>query len=483
LKSSQKSLDARPPGGPALSRSSPEAAEGRGLLRRLGLLDSSLLVVGAVLGSGIFMTTGLIAETLPSPGLILLVWLTGALITVCGALSFAELGAMFPGSGGQYIYLREAYGPGLAFFFGWGFFWVIECGGVAALAVGFADYLEALLPGFAPGASILKFQAAGISYVLTAGQLVGAAAIIAVSAVNFFGIRIGVFFQNIFAASRTLALAGVAVLGLLIGRKAGIASSSDFFGGLSLFDFKAFGLAVLTVLWAYDGWYALNCTAEEVRNPRKNIPLGLILGTLIVAAVYLVLNVVYLAALPMGRIKGTLRIGEAAVGQMFGTGAARLFAGLIALSIFGCLSASIVYGPRVFYAMAKDGLFFKSLASIHPRFRVPGRALAAQAAWSCILCLSGTFKTLIEYDVFALVLFFALTGLAVIVLRFRRPEAARPYRAWGYPVLPVVFILANLAVFLITLWMQPLQSLLGCLVLAAGIPAYFFWRNAQKHRS
>ena len=460
----------------AVSRSN-ETAEGRGLLRRLGLIDSSLLVVGGVLGSGIFMTTGLIAQSVPSPGLILLVWLAGGLITMSGALAFAELGAMFPGSGGQYVYLREAYGPGAAFFFGWGFFWVIECGGIAALAVGFADFLGSFWPGFEPAAAVLRLSPAGGPLVLTAGQTAGAVSIIVVTVINYFGNRSGVIFQNIFAVSRILALAGLAAAGLFFGRKAGLSTPAEFLGGLSAFDFSAFGAAVLTVLWAYDGWYALNCTAEEVRDPKRNIPLGLILGTLTVTSIYLVLNVVYLAALPMDRIKGTLRIGEAAVIQMFGSGVGRLFSALIALSIFGCLSATIIYGPRVFYAMAKDGLFFKRLADIHPRFRVPGRALIAQAAWSCVLCLSGTFKSLIEYDIFALVLFFAMTGFAVLLLRRSRPDAVRPYRAWGYPVLPVLFVLANLAVFFNTLWTQPRQSLIGCGILAAGIPAYYFWKK------
>lgn len=456
-----------------------EDPAGRGLLRRLSLLDSSLLVIGGVLGSGIFMTTGLIAQAVPAPGAILLVWLAGGLITLCGALTFAELGAMHPGSGGQYVYLREAYGPGAAFFFGWGFFWVIECGGVAALAVGFADYLGAVWPGFEPAAAVLDLHRAGIPAVVTAGQAVGAVSIILVTAVNYFGIRSGVVFQNVFAVARILAVAGIAILGFLFGSRAGLTAPSDILGGLSSFNLTAFGAAVLTVLWAYDGWYALNCTAEEVRNPKRNIPLGLILGTLAVTAIYLVLNLVYLAALPLDRIRGTLRVGEAAVLQLFGPGVGRLFGALIALSIFGCLSATIIYGPRVFYAMAKDGLFFKRLADIHPRYRVPGRALVAQAVWSCLLCLSGTFQSLIEYDIFALVLFFALTGFAVILLRRKRPDAERPYRAWGYPVLPVLFILANLAVFLNTIWTQPRQSLIGVGILAAGLPAYMFWKRRR----
>jgi APA family basic amino acid/polyamine antiporter len=426
------------------------------------------------------MTTGLIARSVPLPGPILLVWLAGGLITLCGALAFAELGAMYPGSGGQYIYLREAYGPGAAFFFGWGFFWVIECGGIAALAVGLADYLGAVWPGFDPAAAVLKLDAAGLPLALSAGQAAGVLSIIGITAVNYFGIRSGIVFQNIFVVARVVALAGLAAAGLLFGRKAGLSSPAEFIGGWTSFDLSAFGAAVLTVLWAYDGWYGLSCTAEEVRNPRRNIPLGLILGTLAVAAIYLALNVVYLAALPMDRIDGTLRIGEAAVAQMFGPGFGRLFSALVAFSIFGCLSATIIYGPRVYYAMAKDGLFFKRLAGIHPRYRVPGRSLTAQAVWACALCLTGTFKSLIEYVIFAVVFFFALTGLAVIVLRRKRPDLERPYRAWGYPALPVLFILANLAVFFNTLWTQPRQSLIGLAILAAGLPAYLFWKKAAQ---
>ena len=250
--------------------------------------------------------------------------------------------------------------------------------------------------------------------------------------------------------------------------------------GTGSLGLTGFGLALVAVLWAYDGWYSVSCAAEEVKNPKRNIPLSLILGTLTVTVIYILINVVYILALPMNKIAGVERIGETAAVRLFGPSAGGLMAGLIAVTIFGCLSATVIYGPRVFYAMAKDGLFFSSLKDIHPRYRVPGKAIIASAAWACVLCLSGKFQALIEYVVFALVLFFAGSGLAIIVLRRRRPDIERPYKAWGYPVLPWLFVAINLAVFANRIIAQPKESLGGALILLLGIPAYFYWRAKSR---
>ena len=449
----------------------------------MNLLDSTFLVIGAIIGSGIFMTTGFIAEYLPSPLMILIVWLLGGFFAMSGALAFAELGTMYPRAGGQYIYLREAYGPWAGFLFGWGFFWVIECGGVAALAVGFAEYFGYFVPALSTKTYLLKLHLLGFDYSLSAGQLIAAASILFLSAINYIGIKSGIVVQNIFTFLRIAAVAVFIVLGLTIGSKAGVVSFEGLMTGDMSFSIKLFGLALIAVLWTYDGWYSINCAAGEIKNPGKNIPRSLILGTVSVTLIYFLMNIVYVSALPIERMKGVARIGELASTQLFGSTATFFISATIMISIFGCLSASILYGPRVFLAMAQDRCFFKSMRYIHPRYRVPTKAIVWQGIWSSLLCLSGTYQDLFEYVVFALVIFWAATGLAVIILRSKQPETPRPYKAWGYPVLPILFVLINLGVFLNTIWAQPRKSLIGLIILVAGIPAFLYWQSKESGTS
>jgi APA family basic amino acid/polyamine antiporter len=453
------------------------------LLRKMNLLDSTFLVIGAIVGSGIFMTTGFIAEYLPSPLMILIVWLLGGFFALSGALAFAELGAMYPRAGGQYIYLREAYGPWAGFLYGWGFFWVIECGGVAALAVGFAEYFGYFVPALSTKTFLLKSNLLGFDYSLSAGQLIAVASILFLSAINYLGIKSGIVVQNIFTFLRIAAIAVLIVLGLAVGSKAGVVSFDGLLTGGISFDIKLFGLALIAVLWTFDGWYGINCAAGEIKNPEKNIPRGLILGTLSVTLIYFLVNIVYVSALPIERMKGVARIGELASAQLFGPTATLFISATIMISIFGCLSASILYGPRVFFAMAQDRCFFKSMRYVHPRYRVPTKAIVWQGIWSSLLCLSGSYQDLFEYVVFALVIFWAATGLAVIILRFKQPQISRPYRAWGYPILPILFVLINLGVFLNTIWAQPFQSLIGLIILIAGIPAFLYWQSKKRGAS
>jgi APA family basic amino acid/polyamine antiporter len=458
-----------------------------GLLRELNLLDTTFLVIGSVIGSGIFMTSGFIAEYLPSPGLILLVWLVGGVFTLCGALSFAELGAMFPKAGGQYIYIREAYGHWAGFFFGWGFFWFIMCGGIATLAVGFAEFLGYFVPAVSTQAIIFHLNIFGSAYSLSAGQLVAITSIVVLTGVNYFGIKSGSVVQNIFTFLRLGSVAAIVVFGLFLGKKAGLAHLDQLFAGsqgLSLSTFKFFGLALIAVLWTYDGWYSVNCTAEEIKKPERNIPIGLILGALSVTLVYVLMNVVYILALPVEKMKGVTRIGELASTQLFGPFVTSIFSAAVMVSIFGCLSATILYGPRVYLAMAEDRAFFRSMTYIHPRYHVPTKALLGQAIWSCLLCLTGTYQALYEYVVFALVIFFSATGFAVIVLRYKQRDRKRPYRTWGYPVVPLLFVMINLAIFFNTVAAQTVKSLIGLGILCLGIPAYLYWKNKySKNKS
>lgn len=454
-------------------------SEKPGLKQGMGLLDATSLVIGSVIGSGIFMTTGFIIGFVKSPGLVLVVWVLGGLITLTGALSFAELAGMFPRAGGQFIYLKEAYGDWAGFLFGWAFFWVIMCGGIAALAVGFSEYLGYYFPGISNQTVVFETEVAGLPYSLSAGQFVAVGSIVVLSVINYVGLKSGVFVQNIFNFLKIGSIALLVIGGWILGRKAGMGNwGGSFFSG-GAFEWKTLGLALFAVLWTYDGWYAVNCTASEVKKPEKTIPLSLFLGTGAIVLIYLLVNSVYLAALPVEAMSDVARVGELAATGLFGQRAAGWVAGAITVSIFGCLAATILYGPRVYYAMSEAGLFFRSMIFIHPRFRVPTKAILWQGIWASILCLSGTYQTLYEYVVFALVLFFAATGAAVFVLRTKRPSFPRPYKTWGYPVVPLVFVLINLIVFLNSIYSQPRESLIGLLIIIAGIPAFLYWKKVH----
>ncbi len=457
-----------------------EDANGPRFLRRMNLLDATSLVIGAVIGSGIFLTTGFILQELPSPGLMLLVWIAGGLIAVSGALSFGELGAMYPRAGGQYVYIREAYGAWAGFFYGWGFFWFIMCGGIAALAVAFAEFVGYFVPALSLQNGLFGFRVFGHAFALSAGQLVAAAAILLLTWVNSFGIQTGKRTQNLLTFFRIGAVLFLIVFGLLSERQEGVAGFGDLFpaGAGGLGDLlKHFGLALIAVFWTFDGWYSVSCTAEEIQKPERNIPLSLLLGTVSVTVVYVLVNVVYILALPVDRMKGVVRVGELVATQLFGPSITFWVSAAIMISIFGCLNATIIYGPRVYYAMAADGAFFRSMAYLHPKRRVPTVALWGQAAWSIILCLSGTYQGLYEYVIFAVLLFFAGTGYALIVLRRKRPDVPRPYKAWGYPFVTLAFVGICVVIFLNTVASQPGKTLIGFIILAAGVPAYLRWNR------
>ncbi len=352
------------------------------------------------------------------------------------------------------------------------------------MGVAFAEFVGYFIPPLSTQSYIFQLNVFGFSYSLSAGQLVAVGSILILSGVNYFGIKTGITVQNIFTFLRIGSVAAFVILGLTLGKKSGLTSFDQIFSVETDLSFgtliKLFGLALIAVLWTYDGWYSVNCTAEEIKKPERNIPLGLILGTLSITLIYLLMNLVYIMALPIDKMKGVTRIGELASSQLFGPTATHFFSAAIMISIFGCLSATILYGPRVYYAMAKDRSFFKSMAYLHPRYRVPSKALVGQAIWSSLLCLSGTYKDLFEYVVFALVIFFALTGFAVIILRFKQPERKRPYKTWGYPVIPLLFVLINLAVFFNTVIDQPLKSTIGLIMLGIGIPAFLYWKKKAR---
>ena len=454
------------------------------LVRRLGLFDSTMVMVGIVIGSGIFLTTGIMAKSIPSTGLILLAWLVGGLLTLAGALTYAELGASMPAAGGQYVYLREAYGPMAGFLFGWILFLVYMTGGIAALALAFAEYFGYFFSSLGTDQIILRMdvQIFGLSlpYSLSAGQLIGATVIILLSLFNFIGVGLGKFIQNLFTVVKIGTIAAIIVLGFTLGKGTAPTLSLNP-GGISFGALLAgFGVSLVAVAWAFDGWNNVNFVAGEIKNPQKNLPRALMIGTLGVTVLYVIINYIYMYALPMKEIIGVERIAEQAAGALFGTSTAALISAAVIISTFGAINGSILVGPRVYYAMAKDKLFFRKVAEVHPKFRTPGFSILIQAVWSSILVLLGSFEQIFTFAMFIAIAFWIAATASVFTLRRKRPDLPRPYKTWGYPVVPAVFILASTGILINTLLEKPVEALAGIILTALGIPVYFYWRRKSR---
>ncbi|MEO8603162.1 MAG: amino acid permease [bacterium] len=426
------------------------------LLRQLSALDTTMLVVSSVIGVGIFLTPGTIAELLPSPGLILAVWIVGGALSLAGALANAELGAMFPHAGGDYVYLREAYHPMAGFLAGWLSFFVIYAGTVATLAVGFAEGLAYFVP----------LDHAGK---VAAAVLITAAA----SLVNYTGVRTGATINNITAVIKIAALALVAVIGPLFGGGA-VANLTPLFRADGI-PWAAVGLAMSPVLFSYLGWNASVYVASEIRAPERNLPRSLFAGLAICTAIYLTINVAYLLALPIEQLRGA-RAGEAAAAVFFGHAGGAIAAALILLSIVSCLNATILVGPRIAYAMALDGLFFRGVDGVHARFRTPHVAIAVQAATAiALIVVLQSFPSVLDYTTFAIVVATIADTTALYALRRRQPDRPRPYRAWGYPLVPALYIVANAAIAVAMLYGRPLECAIALAVAASGLPFYAWW--------
>ena len=449
------------------------------LVRSLGAVDGALITIGASVGSGIFLTTGDIARLCPQPSLILGLWAAGGLFALAGALAYAELGAMFPRAGGQYQFLKEAYGPLWGFLFGWTSFLVIMTGGVAAIAVGFGEYLGAFVPSLGSGVELLSLKLPGVRWTVTGPQLTAAVSVLALTAVNWLGVREGALVQNIATALKFGAL--LVLVGIGLGAPAPVAPAWG--APLPPGSFvAALGLGLVAVLWTYDGWYVLTFSAGEMRRPERTLPRGLVLGVAAVAMLYLAINWVYLRTLDVPTLARTSRVGEAAAAALLGPGGARAVTLVILLSMFGCLAANVLCCARIYLPMAEDGLFFRRLARIHPGHRTPSASLLAQGVLAAAIALSGTYAELYTTVVFAGVLFHAATAAAVFVLRRTRPDAERPFRAWGYPWTTGAFVVVCLVVASVTLVQAPVRSVLGLGLIAAGLPAYAFWSRTRDRR-
>lgn len=471
--------------------------------RDLKLLDATMIVVGSMIGSGIFIVSADIARSVGGGGLMLLVWAITGVVTLIAALSYGELAGMMPKAGGQYVYLREAYNPFVGFLYGWTLFTVIQTGTIAAVGVAFAKYTGVLIPFFSE--KHILFQVG--SFPVSAAQILSIISIAFLTWLNIRGVRAGKIVQNLFTSTKIIALIGLIILGIIIGKNAMAleANFSNFWAAdLSKWDslalipqgtpltfaiIAAIGTAMVGSLFSSDAWNNITFTAGEVVNPKRTIPLSLALGTGIVTLLYILANVAYILVLPvvgnadatdtLGRgiqFATTDRVGAAAAEVIFGGGGAAIMAALIMVSTFGCNNGLILSGARVYYAMAKDGLFFKRTGELNAN-GVPAVALVVQGIWASILCLSGKYGALLDYVVTAVLIFYIFTIGGIFILRRKQPDAERPYKAFGYPVLPALYIVIATAIILDLLWLKSDTTLWGVAIILTGIPVYFIWKK------
>jgi len=458
--------------------------------RELGLIDATAIVAGSMIGSGIFIVSADVARTVGSPGWLLLLWIASGVITLLGALAYGELAAMMPRAGGQYIYLREAYSPLLGFLSGWTFFLVIQTGTIAAVAVAFAKFLGVLVPWVS--ADNIVVQLGPIAF--STQRIVAIAVMVLLTWSNSRGIREGKIIQNVFTSAKILALAALIILGIFVARNPeAIAANftTNVWGDTPLsFGFlMLLGGAMVGPLFAADAWNNVTFTAGEVKNPRRTLPLSLLGGTGLVILLYCLANIAYLCVLPLhGSPEGATvmergvqyaaddRVATAAASMIFGGSAAAIMAVAVMISTFGCLNGMILAGPRLYYAMAQDRLFFASTGRLNAA-GVPSGGLWLQTLWASILTLSGTYGNLLDYVIFAALLFYVLTVAGLFILRKTRPDADRPYRVHGYPWLPGFYILAASAIMIDLLFVKPAYTWPGLLIVLTGVPVYFFWRN------
>ncbi|MGH9497464.1 MAG: APC family permease [Candidatus Sulfotelmatobacter sp.] len=460
------------------SKENPSAPE-PSLVRGLGLLDSVLLLVSGIIGSSIFLTAKDIATPLPQPVLFILVWVLGALISLCACFAFAELGSMFPDSGGQYIFLREAYGDLPAFLYGWMLFAVANGGSIAALSVAAAAYLGQVVP-FVSQQHIL-FTIAGMA--ITRAHLLGLVLIAIVTYVNVVGLRWGALLQNVSTWTKFTAMAAFVGLGFLIGKGnwSNFHSQGPLNVGLSPWQLiSALGVGLIAVFWAYDGWVYITWVAGEVKNPRRNVPLAMVLGVLVVGAIYIAMNLTYVYALPMKEIAAHETIAHAAATVLFSPRAAVWLSLTIAISCFSAAATCTLSGARVYLAMAQDGVFFKRMAVIHPKWRTPAFSLIGQGVWAGALALSGRYDQLYTYVIYGMVLSYTLTVIALFWLRWKRPDIPRPYRCTGYPWLPAIYVLIGAAWTLNTIITRPTEAFWGTAIVLAGVPGYLYWKSSNR---
>ena len=447
------------------------------LLKGLSLLDTVMLLVGGVIGSGIFLTAAPVAKATGRPGTFLLTWIAGGVISLLACFAVAELGGMFPEAGGQYVYLREAYGELPAFLYGWMIFAVVQTGTIGALAVGFGQYFGALFPAFGSETPLLTIG----SFALTTPKLVSVFAIGILTAINIVGVRKGALLVVVATWLKYGAMAALVIFGLMVG-KGDVAHFSHPVANAPATTpaiLSGLGVALISVLFAYDGWIYVTWVAGEVKNATHNIPRALIIGTVLVMVIYVAMNVVYVYALPMETISTTKAVVTDAATALFSPELAIWLTLMVAVSVFGSMGSAILCTARIFYAMAHDGVFFKKMGEVHPKYRTPAFALIAQSFWAAVLTLVGLYDQLLTYAIFMMIVGYIATVAGVIVLRKTRPEHPRPYRCWGYPVVPILYIIVATAWTLNTVFASPLESLGGLGLVLLGIPGYLYWTRKR----
>ena len=461
----------------------PSAPAGRpagSLVRSVGALTATSVVVANVIGAGIFTTPGFLARDLESPFAVLSIWILGAILALAGALCYSELGAAFPRAGGEYIYLREAYGPFWGYLSGWTSFFTGFAAPVAAACIAFSAYLSIFAPALGPNYVLGSVAVGPLNVSLSGGQVTALLALWFLTIVHVSGVKRGGRMQVVLTVGKIAAIVALIVFGLLVGTgdwghfrtgETGLIPSSALSNG---------AVSLIFVLYCYSGWNAAVYLAGEVKEPNRTIPLSLLAGTGVVMVLYMALNVLFLYALPISEMSGVLEIGEKASLALFGPVATYLVSAMMALSILASASAMILAGPRVYFAMASDGLFPKRLAGVHAEYGSPAAAILAQSMWISVLVLTGTFEQLIIYSGFALVLFSALAVASVMVLRWRRPEVARPFRTPLYPLTPLLFLGFSGWILFFTLRGRPTEALFAIGTIALGVPLYWYWRRGQR---
>jgi APA family basic amino acid/polyamine antiporter len=476
----------------------------------MGLFSATAIVMGSMIGSGIFIVSADMSRSLGSPALLIGAWLVTAAMTIIGALSYGELAAMMPKAGGQYVYLRESLGPLWGFLYGWTLFLVIQTGTIAAVGVAFGKFLGVFFPSISASNWILRVGSGNIG--LNTANLAAIIIITLLTILNTLGVRMGAAVQNVFTSAKVLALAAVVLVGMLAKNAAAIAANFGsgwhaFWSGAGLHANHAIqvgadgptvlvgALTVVAVvqvgsLFSSDAWNNVTFTAGEIRNPRRNLPLSLAIGTGVVLLLYILCNFVYLSVLPLAGDPAAAtiagrgisyasqdRVATAVMEAAFGSVGAKLMAAAILVSTFGCVNGMLLAGARVYYAMSRDGLFFKSVGKLSVKSKTPVNSLWVQWAWTCLLCLSGSYGQLLDYVIFAVLIFYILTIVGLFVLRRTRPDAVRPYRAFGYPVLPALYIVMATWISVVLLRYKPQYTWPGLILVVLGVPVYLVWKR------
>ncbi len=451
-------------------------------VKAISRLDATALVVGSMIGSGIFIVSADILRQVHTPGLLLLVWAVSGVVTLLGAITYGELAAMFPKAGGQYVYLREGISPLFGFLYGWTLFTVIQTATIAAVAVAFARFTSVLFPALSE-TIFLGGTIGGYNLGLSWQRLFAILSVVVLTWINVRGVRTAAIIQTTLTIIKTAALAGLIVLGVTIGRNAD-AIAANFgpafwpAGGLTLALLPVVGAAMVGSLFSMDAWNNVGFASGELKDPRQDLPFAMVAGVGIVTLLYVLANVAYLNVLPAPGIANAAqdRVGTAALKAMFGSAGLYVMAVAIMISTFGCNNGLILSGARVYYAMARDNLFFRKAGDLHPTYRTPALALIVQAVWTCLLALSGTYSDLLNYIIFGAVLFYMLTVIGLFALRIKRPDAPRPVKAPGYPWLPAIYVVATGLICVNLLIQKPLYTWPGLIIVAIGVPVYFGWR-------